>query len=67
MKFEELKGKTEDQLKDDLLGLKKELFNLRFQKTTGELANTARFSEVKKDIARINTQLQQLKRTKEAA
>ncbi len=67
MKFEELKGKSEDQLKEELLALKKELFNLRFQKVTGELANTSRFKQVKKIIARINTRLTQLQLEKEAA
>lgn len=37
--------------------LKKELFNLRFQKTLGELSNTSRFAKVRKDIARVNTEL----------
>lgn len=37
--------------------LKKELFNLRFQKTLGELTNTSRFAKVRKDIARVNTEL----------
>ncbi len=67
MQFEELKGKSEDQLKEALLGLKKELFNLRFQKVSGELANLSRFSQVKKDIARINTRLSQLRLEQKAA
>lgn len=57
MKTEELKGKSRDELKALVLANKKELFNLRFQKATGELQNTARFREVKKDIARILTVL----------
>ena len=44
-----------DQLQDELLKLKKEQFNLRFQKATGQLENTARVTEVRKDIARIKT------------
>ncbi len=45
------------QLQDKINSLKKELFNLRFQKTLGELKNTSRFSEVRKNIARVNTEL----------
>jgi large subunit ribosomal protein L29 len=45
------------QLQDKISSLKKELFNLRFQKTLGELKNTSRFSEVRKNIARVNTEL----------
>ncbi|MBD3846326.1 large subunit ribosomal protein L29 [Bosea sp. OAE752] len=44
-----------DQLQDELLKLKKEQFNLRFQKATGQLENTARVTELRKDIARIKT------------
>ncbi len=55
MKAEELRGKTSDQLKEQLLDLKKEQFNLRFQKATGQLENTARVREVRRDIARIKT------------
>jgi large subunit ribosomal protein L29 len=56
-KVEELKGKTIDQLNDHVLGLKKELFNLRFQKQSGELENTARFKQVRRDVARAKTEL----------
>ncbi len=52
-----LLGLDDKKLKDSLLLLKKELFNLRFQKTLGELTNTSRFSKVKKSIARIKTEL----------
>lgn len=55
MKQEELKGKTQDELKEMVGYLKKELFNLRFQKATDEVKNTSRFREVKKSIARIKT------------
>lgn len=55
LKIQELRGKTEDQLKDMLKDLKKEALNLRFQKTTGELEKTHRFTEVRKTIARIVT------------
>ena len=52
-----LKGKTADELKTQVAELKKELFNLRFQKASGELKSTARFSQAKKEIARILTHL----------
>ena len=55
MKAEEVRGLTADQLKDKLADLKKEQFNLRFQKATGQLEKTARFDEIRKDIARIKT------------
>ncbi|HLT01829.1 MAG TPA: 50S ribosomal protein L29 [Geminicoccaceae bacterium] len=55
MKASELRAKTEDQLREQLLQLKKEQFNLRFQKATGQLENTARVREVRRDIARIKT------------
>ncbi|RYE30786.1 MAG: 50S ribosomal protein L29 [Hyphomicrobiales bacterium] len=51
----DLKAMSTDQLQDELLNLKKEQFNLRFQKATGQLENTARVTEVRKDIARIKT------------
>ena len=51
----DLKAMSTDQLLDELLKLKKEQFNLRFQKATGQLENTARVTEVRKDIARIKT------------
>ncbi|MDH3228230.1 MAG: 50S ribosomal protein L29 [Alphaproteobacteria bacterium] len=51
----DLRQKTPDELKDQLLGLRKEAFNLRFQKATGQLENTARVREVRRDIARIKT------------
>jgi large subunit ribosomal protein L29 len=57
VKATELKGKTPDQLAEQLLQLKKEQFNLRFQKATGQLENTARVREVRRDIARIKTVL----------
>jgi large subunit ribosomal protein L29 len=54
-KSEDLRAMTPDQLDDELLKLKKEQFNLRFQRATGQLANTARVREVRRDIARIKT------------
>ncbi|WP_250310942.1 50S ribosomal protein L29 [Rickettsia endosymbiont of Oedothorax gibbosus] len=53
----ELVGQTMEELHEKRILFKKELFNLRFQKTLGELENTSRFSFVKKTIARINTEL----------
>jgi large subunit ribosomal protein L29 len=55
MKAADLRVKTEDQLREQLLQLKKEQFNLRFQRATGQLENTARVREVRRDIARIKT------------
>jgi large subunit ribosomal protein L29 len=52
-----------DQLSDELLNLKKEQFNLRFQRATGQLENTGRVREVRRDIARVKT----LQRQKSAA
>ena len=51
----DLKQMSPDQLKDELLTLKKEQFNLRFQRATGQLQNTARVREVRRDIARLVT------------
>lgn len=59
MKADELKTKTPDQLRDSLVALKKEAFNLRFQQATGQLENTARMRAVKRDVARILTVLNQ--------
>ena len=55
MKASDVKAMTDDQLKDELLKLKKEQFNLRFQKASGQLENTARVRQVRRDIARIKT------------
>ena len=55
MKASDVRTKTPDQLSDDLAALKKEQFNLRFQKATGQLEKTARVRQVRKDIARIKT------------
>ncbi len=54
-KAEELRGKSLDQLQEDLLVLKKEQFNMRFQRASGQLENTARVGQVRRDIARIKT------------
>ena len=55
MKQSELKDKNVDQLKEDLSAFKKEAFNLRFQKASGQLENTARVRVVRRSIARILT------------
>ncbi len=55
MKAEDLRQKTDDELNGQLLDLKKEQFNLRFQAASGQLENTARSREVRRDIARIKT------------
>lgn len=61
----ELMGKTADELQKDLVSAKKELFNLRFQNATNQLDNTARITEVRKSIARIQTIMTQKSRTAE--
>ena len=53
MKIDDVRGLTPDQLTDNLLNLKKEQFNLRFQQATGQMEKTHRSAEVRKDIARI--------------
>jgi large subunit ribosomal protein L29 len=58
----ELRGKTPDQLADRLLELKKEQFNLRFQRAGGQLENTARVRQVRREIATIKTVLAEQKR-----
>jgi len=55
MKLQEIKDLTSDQIRDELIKLKREQFNLRFQKATGQLANTARVREVRRTIAKIKT------------
>lgn len=55
MDAKELRDKTPDQLRDDLVALKKEAFNLRFQQATGQLENTARMRVVRRDVARVQT------------
>lgn len=57
MKATDLRTKTPDELKTELLALKKEAFNLRFQRASGQLENTARVTQVRRDIARIQTVL----------
>ena len=59
MKAEELKTKTKDELDKTLVDLKKQQFNLRFQKSQGQLAETAKVRQVRRDIARVKTFLNQ--------
>lgn len=55
MKAAEVRAQTLDQMNEELAKLKKEQFNLRFQKATGQLEKTARVKQVRRDIARIKT------------
>ncbi|MDV7338479.1 MAG: 50S ribosomal protein L29 [Methylocystaceae bacterium] len=55
MNAAEIRSKSSDELKDELLKLRKEAFNLRFQQASGQLENTARVRQVRRDIARIKT------------
>jgi large subunit ribosomal protein L29 len=57
MKIDDVRRLTPDQLSDELLSLKKERFNLRFQAATGQLEKTHRVQEVRRDIARLKTVL----------
>lgn len=57
MDASELRNKTPDQLRDSLVALKKEAFNLRFQQATSQLENTSRMRAVRRDVARIKTVL----------
>ena len=67
MKAEDLRAKTEDELNDQLLSLKREQFNLRFQAASGQLENTAQVRRVRRTIARIQTVLQQRRQMAAAA
>ncbi len=60
MNAKELREKTPDQLRDQLVALKKEACNLRFRQATNQLENTARMNAVRKDVARIKTVLNQM-------
>lgn len=55
MNANDLRDKTPDQLRDELVNLKKEAFNLRFQAATGSLENPARIRQVRRDVARVKT------------
>lgn len=60
MNATELRSKTPDQLRDELVALKKEAFNLRFRQATNQLDNTARMRAVRRDVARIKTILNEM-------
>ena len=55
MSAKELRDKTPDQLREELVSLKKEAFNLRFQQATGQMESTARMRGVRRDVARVKT------------
>ena len=55
MKANDIRVMTKDQVKDEILKLKKEQFNLRFQRATGQVENTARIRQIRRDIARLKT------------
>ena len=55
LKIEDIRAMSEDQMSDAVVGLKKERFNLRFQRATGQLENTSRLREARRDIARVKT------------
>jgi len=67
MKAAELRDKTPDQLREQLESLKKESFNLRFQAATGQLENTARKRQVRRDAARVKTILNEKARAAAAS
>lgn len=62
MKAEDIRVMTADQIGDEVLKLKKEQFNLRFQRATGQLENTSRVRQVRRDIARLKTVARQKKK-----
>lgn len=59
MNAQDLRNETPDQLRDRLVSLKKEAFNLRFQQATNQLENTSRIRAVRRDVARVKTVLNQ--------
>ena len=63
MKIEDVRAKNDGELETELLRLKKEQFNLRFQRATGQLENTSRVRSVRRDIARVHTILKQRSQT----
>ena len=64
MKVEDIRAMTDDQRDDAVINLKKERFNLRFQRATGQLENTSRIKEARRDIARIKTVAAQVRAKK---
>ena len=60
-KIKDLRAKTDDELNEQIIALKKESMNLRFQQTSGQLTNTARMRQVKREVAQIKTLLYERK------
>ena len=60
-KIKDLRAKTDDELNEQIIALKKESMNLRFQQTSGQLTNTARMRQVKLEVAQIKTLLSERK------
>jgi len=67
LKVEDIRRMTADQMDDEVLKLKKERFNLRFQRATGQLENTSRIREARRDIARIKTIARQKRQAEQKA
>ena len=67
MKPSDIRARTEDELNEEIDTLSKEIFNLRFQRASGQLENTARVREVRRGIARIKTILDERRRQAERA
>ena len=67
MKAEDVRAKSDDELKEQLLNLRKESFNLRFQAVSGQLENTSRVREVRRDIGRIKTIMNERRRAEAPA
>ena len=63
----DLRTKSQDELKDELVNLRKEAFNLRFQAASGQLENTARVREVRREIARVKTVIGEQTAAKQAS
>ena len=67
MKYSDIKQNTDDELNSELLLLKKEQFNLRFQKSSGQLENSSKIKQIRRNIARINTSIVERKGKKRNA
>jgi len=67
VKAADVRAKSDDELKEQLLDLRKEAFNLRFQASSGQLENTARVRQVRREIARIKTVLTERQRAQAVA
>ena len=67
MKTEDVRSKSDDELSQYLLDLRKEAFNLRFQRVSGQLENTARVRIVRRDIGRVKTVINERRRSNETA